>query len=30
MCVPVYFGGTDRRKKEGTEKLEKVKSLIEG
>jgi DNA replication protein DnaC len=30
MCVPVYCGGADRRKEEGTEKLEKMKLLIHG
>lgn len=28
MCVPIYFGGEDRRKEEGTEKLGQVQSLI--
>lgn len=30
MCVPVYFGGADRRKEEGVEKLQKMKGLING
>jgi DNA replication protein DnaC len=29
MCVPVHCGGADRRKEEGTEKLEKMKKLLD-
>ena len=30
MCVPIYCGGEDKRKEEGTEKLVQVQSLITG
>ena len=28
MCVPIYCGGEDKRKEEGTEKLVQVQNLI--
>ena len=28
MCVPVYCGGADKRREEGTEKLGRMQSLI--
>ena len=30
MCVPIYCGGEDKRKEEGTEKLVQVQNLITG
>ena len=30
MCVPIYCGGDDKRKEEGTEKLVQVQNLITG
>ena len=30
MCVPIYCGGEDKRKEEGTEKLVQVQHLITG
>ena len=30
MCVPVYCGGADKRREEGTEKLGRMQSLVSG